>query len=362
MFRFEHPVYLYLLFLLPVFLALFIYALYIKKRNLKRFGDMKIIQVLMPDASLQKQYLKFGLLFAALTLFIFVIAGPQFGSKLETVRKQGIEVVICLDVSNSMMSNDISPSRLERSKQILSRLIDDFSNDKVGLIVFAGEAYVQLPITSDYISAKMFLSSINPAMVPVQGTAIGAAINLATRSFTPSEHTEKTIILITDGENHEDDAVGAAKAAVEKKIRVNVLGVGSAQGGPIPVPGTNNYQRDKDGNMVVTRLDEKMCQDIAIAGNGLYARTDNTNNALKALQKELDKLGKSDVESKIYTSFDEKYYIPAWILLFVLVVEFFVLDRKNRVLNKALKGFWQTSSPLKGEEEPLNPLKGTLSQ
>ena len=341
MFRFEHPGYLYLLFLLPVFFALFIYAVYIKKRNLKRFGDWKIIKVLMPDASLQKQYLKFGLLFAALALFIFVIAGPQFGSKLETVKKQGIEVVICLDVSNSMLSNDISPSRLDRSKQILSRLIDDLNNDKIGLIVFAGDAYVQLPITSDYVSAKMFLSSINPSMVPVQGTAIGAAINLAVRSFTPNESTEKTVILITDGENHEDDATGAAKAAVEKKIRVNVLGVGSGQGAPIPIPGTNNYQRDKEGNMIITRLNEQMCQDIAIAGNGLYARTDNTNNALKALQKELDKLGKSEVESKVYTSFDEKYYIPAWILLFILVVEFFVLDRKNRVLGRALKDFWK---------------------
>lgn len=344
MFRFEHPGYLYLLFLLPVFFALFLYVLYIKKRNLKRFGDWKIIKILMPDASLSKQYLKFGLLLTALALFIFMIAGPQFGSKLETVKKQGIEVVICLDVSNSMLSNDISPSRLDRSKQILSRLIDNFSNDKVGLIVFAGDAYVQLPITSDYVSAKMFLSSINPSMVPVQGTAIGAAINLALRSFTPNEKTEKAIILITDGENHEDDAVGAAKAAVEKKIRVNVLGVGSEQGGPIPIAGTNNYQRDKDGNMVITKLNEQMCQDIAIAGNGLYARTDNTNNALKALQKELDKLGKSEVESKVYTSFDEKYYIPAWILLFILVVEFFVLDRRNRLFDRMLKGFWKTGS------------------
>jgi len=340
MFRFEHPNYLYLLFLLPLFLAIFIYALYIKKRNLDRFGERNIIDVLMPDASIQKQYLKFGLLFAALALFILVIAGPQFGSKLETVKKQGIEVVICLDVSNSMLSTDVSPSRLGRSKQILSQLIDNLNNDKIGLIVFAGDAFVQLPITSDYVSAKMFLSSISPAMVPVQGTAIGAAINLATRSFTPSETTEKSIILITDGENHEDDAIGAAKAAVEKNIQVNVLGVGSAQGAPIPISGTNSYQRDKDGNMVITRLNEQMCQDIAVAGNGLYARTDNTNNALKALQKELDKLSKSEVENKVYTSYDEKYYIPAWILLFILVTEFFILDRRNRVLSRMLKGFW----------------------
>ena len=347
MFRFEHPNYLYLLFLLPTFFVLFLYAVYIKKRNLKRFGQRKVIRVLMPDASLRKQYFKFGLLFAALALFIFVIAGPQFGSKLETVKKQGIEVVICLDVSNSMLSTDVTPSRLERSKQILSRLIDNLNNDKIGLIVFAGDAFIQLPITSDYVSAKMFLSSINPSMVPVQGTAIGAAINLAIRSFTPNEKTEKTIILITDGENHEDDAIGAAKAAAAKNIHVNVLGVGSVQGGPIPVSDSNSgYQRDQDGNMIITRLNEQMCQDIAIAGSGMYARTDNTNNSLKALQKELDKLSKSEVDSKIYTSYDEKFQIPAWILLFILVVEFFVLDRKNRVLNRALKGFWRVENQL----------------
>jgi len=344
MFRFEHPGYLYLLFILPVFLALFLYALYIKKRNLKRFGDKEIIRELMPDVSTGKQYLKFGLLFAALALFILVVAGPQFGSRLETVKKKGIEVIICLDVSNSMLSTDVSPSRLDRAKQILSRLIDNLNNDKIGLIVFAGDAFVQLPITSDYVSAKMFLSSINPSMVSAQGTAIGAAINMAVRSFTPNEKTEKTIILITDGENHEDDALGATKAAVEKNIRVNVLGIGSVQGGPIPVPGTNGYQRDQEGNMVITRLDEKMCQDIAIAGNGLYARTDNTNNALKALQKELDKLGKSEVESKFYSSYDEKYQIPAWILLFILIVEFFILDRKNRILSRVLKGFWNSGN------------------
>jgi Ca-activated chloride channel family protein len=344
MFRFEHPDYLYLFILLPVFLVLFLYAMYVKKRNLKRFGDMKTIRILMPDVALKKQHFKFWLLFAALALFIVVIAGPQFGSKLETVKKQGIEVIICLDVSNSMLSTDVNPSRLDKSKQLLSKLIDNLNNDKIGLIVFAGDAFIQIPITSDYVSAKMFLSSINPAMVPRQGTAIGAAINMAIRSFTPNEKTEKSIILITDGENHEDDALGATKAAVEKGIHVNVLGVGSVQGGPIPIPGTNGFQRDKEGNMIVTRLNEQMCQDVAIAGNGLYARTDNSNNALKALQKELDKLSKSEVESKVYSSYEEKYPIPAWIVLFILVVEFFILDRRNRVLSRALRGFWVTGN------------------
>jgi Ca-activated chloride channel family protein len=307
--------------------------MYIKKRNLKKLGNMAVLRELMPDVALRKQYLKFWLLFICLGLFILIIARPQFGSKLETVKRQGIEVMICLDVSNSMLSNDINPSRLEKSKQILSKLIDDLRDDKIGLIVFAGDAFIQLPITSDYVSAKMFLSSINPSMVPTQGTAIGKAINLAASSFSPSKNSEKTIILITDGENHEDDALGAAKAAAEKGIKVNVLGVGSIQGGPIPISG-NNYQKDKDGGMIITKLNEQMGQEIATAGNGMYARTDNTNNALRALQRELNKMSKSEVESKVYSSFDEKYLIPAWVLLFILIAEFFILDRRNRVLSK----------------------------
>ena len=334
MFRFEHPEYLYLLFILPFLLILFLYSMFVKKRNLKRFGNMKIIRNLMPDVALKRQHFKFWILFFCVGLFIVIIARPQFGSKLETIKKQGIEVMICLDVSNSMLSTDISPSRLDKSKQLLSRLIDNLENDKIGLIVFAGDAFIQLPITSDYISAKMFLSSINPSMVPTQGTAIGAAINLAVRSFSPNESTEKSIILITDGENHEDDALGATKAAAERGIMVNVLGVGSTNGGPIPISGTNNFQRDNEGNMIITKLNEQMCQEIAIAGNGIYARTDNTNSALKALNSELDKLGKSEVESRVYSSYDEKYQIIGWILIVLLVIEFFILDRRNRVLDK----------------------------
>lgn len=334
MFRFEHPEYLYLLLILPALLLLFLYSMYVKKRNLKRFGDMKIIRSLMPDIALKKQYFKFWIVFVCVGLFVIILAGPQFGSKLETVKKQGIEVMICLDVSNSMLSTDVNPSRLDKAKQILSRLIDDLDNDKIGLIVFAGDAFIQLPITSDYVSAKMFLSSINPAMVPTQGTAIGAAINLAIRSFTPNENTEKTIILITDGENHEDDAIGATKAATEKGIMVNVLGIGSLNGGPIPIPGTNNFQRDNEGNMIITKLNEQMCQDIAIAGNGIYVRTDNSNTALKTLTGELDKLSKSEVESKVYSSYDEKYQLIAWILVILLVFEFFVMDRRNRIFSK----------------------------
>ncbi|GHV21314.1 membrane protein [Bacteroidia bacterium] len=334
MFRFEHPEYLYLLFSLPALLALFILSMIQKKKALKRFGYMPTIRLLMPDVSLKKQYYKFWILLACIALFVFIIARPQFGSKLETVKKKGVEVMVCLDVSNSMLSNDITPTRLEKSKQILSKLVDNLKDDKIGLIVFAGDAFIQLPITSDYVSAKMFLSSINPSMVPTQGTAIGAALNLAMKSFTPSETSEKTIILITDGENHEDDALGAAKAAAEKNIKVNVLGVGSTQGAPIPVGGANNFLKDAQGNVIITQLNEQMCQEIAAAGNGIYTRTDNTNSALKAIQSEIDKMSKSDIESKVYSDYDEKYQILAWIVLFLLILEFFIMDRKNRIFKK----------------------------
>lgn len=305
-----------------------------KKRAIKKYGNPELLAELMPEVSRGRQRLKFWLLFGAVTMVIFVIAGPQFGSKLETVKRQGVEIMVCLDVSNSMLAEDVSPNRLEKAKQMLSKLTDGFSDDKMGLIVFAGDAFTQLPITSDYISAKMFLSSINPSMVSTQGTAIGAAINLALRSFTPSETSDKTIILITDGENHEDDAVKAAAAAAEKNIHVNIVGMGDPKGSPIPIAGANNYMKDKDGNVVITKLNEQMCQEIVAAGHGMYVRADNTNSAQKALQKEIDKMNKSELDSKVYSEYNEQFQTLAWIALVLLIAEFFILERKNRVFRK----------------------------
>lgn len=334
MFRFEHPEFLYLLLLLPALFVFYIYARMWRRKAIKRYGNPTLLAELMPDASSKRHHLKFWLLFGAIAMLIIVISGPQFGSKLETVKRQGVEIMVCLDVSNSMLAEDVSPNRLEKAKQMLSKLTDGFSNDKVGLIVFAGDAFTQLPITSDYISAKMFLSSINPNMVSSQGTAIGSAINLAVRSFTPNETSDKAIILITDGENHEDDAVGAAKAASEKGIHVNIVGMGDPKGSPIPIDGNSNFLKDNAGNVVITKMNEQMCQEIAAAGNGMYVRADNTNSALKALQKEIDKMNKAELDSKVYSEYDEQFQIFAWIALFLLVVDFFTLERKNRVFKK----------------------------
>ena len=334
MFRFANPEFLYLLFILPVLLAVYVYAYLQKRKAIKRLGNPEILSQLMPEVSPKRQFLKFWFIFGAVAAIIFVIAGPQFGSKLETVKRQGVEIMVCLDVSNSMLAEDVSPNRLEKSKQMLSKLTDGFTDDKVGLIVFAGDAFTQLPITSNYISAKMFLTSINPSMVSAQGTSIGAAINLAARSFTPNETSDKTIVLITDGENHEDDAIGAASAAAEKGIHVNIVGIGLPKGGPIPLQGTNNYMKDKDGNVVITMLNEQMCQEIAAAGKGMYVRADNTNSALKALQKEIDKMKKTELDSKVYSEYDEQFQLVAWIALFLLIVELLIFDRKNRIFRK----------------------------
>ena len=283
----------------------------------------------MPDVSKYRPDVKFSLLVFAIALFSVLLARPQFGSKLETVKRKGVEVMIALDISNSMMAQDIQPTRLEKAKRLISRLVDGMENDKIGMIVFAGDAFTQLPITSDFISAKMFLETITPELVSKQGTAIGAAINLAARSFTPQEGVGKTIIVITDGENHEGGAVEAAKAAAEKGIQVNVLGIGMPEGAPIPIKGTNDFRRDREGNVVVTRLDEAMCQEIAKDGKGIYIRVDNTNSAQKAIEKEINKMAKTDVESKVYTDFNEQFQSVAWIILLLLLAELLILECKN---------------------------------
>ena len=328
MFRFEEPTYLYLLLLLPFLAAFYLYSNYRRRKAIRKFGDPVLMAQLMPDVSKYRPDVKFWLVFAAIGLFAVLLARPQFGSKLETVKRQG-EVMIALDISNSMLAQDVQPSRLEKAKRLVAQLVDKMENDKVGMIVFAGDAFTQLPITSDYISAKMFLESINPSLISKQGTAIGAAINLATRSFTPQEGVGRAVIVITDGENHEGGAVEAAKAAAEKGIQVSVLGVGMPDGAPIPVEGTNDFRRDRDGNVVVTRLNEQMCQEIAQAGDGIYVRVDNSNAAQKAIAQEINKMAKADVETQVYTEFNEQFQAVAWIILLLLLAEMLILERKN---------------------------------
>lgn len=329
MFRFGEPFYLYLLILLPFLVVFYLYSNYRRRKKIRQYGDPELLEQLMPDVSKYRPDVKFWLMFAALTMVIFMLARPQFGSKMETVKRQGVETVVALDISNSMLAQDVTPCRLEKSKKLISRLVETFNNDKVAMIVFAGEAFTQLPITSDYISAKMFLETINPSLITTQGTDVRGAIDLAMKSFTPNEGVGRAIVLITDGENHEEGAIEAAEEAAKKGIRVFVLGVGSPDGSPIPVEGTNDFRRDKEGNVIVTRLNEQMCQEIAKAGNGMYVRVDNTNRAEKALNAEINKLAKADVETQVFTEFDEQFQVLAWLALIFLAVEVMLLNRKN---------------------------------
>lgn len=334
MFKFANPEYLYLLALVPVLVVLHIVSNIRRHRKMTEYGDEELLSRLMPDVSSVRPNIRFWLLFSAYTLCCFLLARPQFGSKQETVNRRGIETVIALDISNSMLADDVAPNRLEKSKRIISNLVDQFKDDKVGLIVFAGDAFVQLPITNDFISAKVFLNTISPGLITRQGTDIKQAIELASRSFTPNEGVGKAIIVITDGENHEGGAVEAAQAAAEKGYMVYVLGVGLPSGSPIPGDRKGEFRKDKDGNVVVTRLNEEMCRNIAAAGKGVYFYVDNSNAAEKALRKEMDKLAKADIETTVYTEYDEQFAIIAWMILIVLLVEILVCDSRNPRLKK----------------------------
>ena len=326
---------LWWLLTIPVFIIGYILYTRRKRRQLAEFGDPELVSELMPDASKARPVVKFSLLMVALALLIMAAARPQYGQKEKTVKRQGIEVMIALDISNSMMAEDVAPNRLDRAKQMLSKMIDRMVDDKVGLVVFAGEAYTQLPITCDYVSAKMFLNTITSALIPTQGTAIGAALETSIRSFGSQESDAgRAIILITDGENHEDDAIAAAKHARELGIQVFVVGIGKPEGSPIPIAGTNNYIKDRSGQVVVSRLNEDMCQQIAQAGNGIYVRCDNTNTAMRALQQELDRIATAELETKVYADYNEQYQSFVLIALLLLVIDFFILERKNHRLAK----------------------------
>jgi len=337
MFRFGNIDYLYFLIAIPVLLILLLFFIYRKKRDLNRFGDRDIIAQLMPEASSSRPVIKYVIQLIAVLALIIGIARPQFGSKLREVKREGVEIIIALDVSNSMMAEDIQPNRLERAKQAISKLVDEMVNDKIGLIVFAGKAYIQMPITTDYVSAKMFLSTINTGIVPVQGTAIGSAIELGMNSFTPAAESSKALIVITDGENHEDDAVQAAQLAAEKGIKVHTIGIGHPEGSPIPVVGSGGqkaYLKDREGNTVISKLNERILQQIAAAGNGVYVRSSDTRLGLNTVFDEINKMEKQEMDVRIYSDYDERFQYFFGLALILLFAEMFILERKNRWLSK----------------------------
>ncbi len=328
---FRDPQYLYLLAILPVLVAIYMWSTLRTRRKLRKLGDLHMLKALMPQRSTLRQHVKFSLLTLLLALVVLVLARPQYGLKQGQETSSGIEAVVMMDVSNSMLACDVTPSRLDRAKLLVSNLIDRMNNDKVALGVFAGEAYPQLPITSDYAAAKLFLDALSPQMVTLQGTNIGAAISLAEKSFTDNKEVGKAIILITDGENHEEGSVEAAKEAAKHGINIYVIGVGTTQGAEIPT--SSGPLTDNQGNVVNTALNEQMCRETAQAGKGIYLHLDQTNSAQEELLNQLSRL-KQSKSTTSFTERDEQFQAVALVALFVLIMEVFIMETKNSLFRR----------------------------
>lgn len=333
MFRFENPAFLYLLIIIPVIIVIRLLEMRKRKLKLKKFGDLSLLKQLMPDVSSSRKSLKFWLMIAALALLIVMLARPQMGTKISQEKRKGIEVIISLDISNSMRAEDVVPSRLDKSKMLVENMVDNFTNDKVGLVVFAGDAFIQLPITSDYVSAKMFLQNTDPSLIATQGTDLAGAIELSSKSFTQQDKVGRAILIITDGEDHEGGAIEAAEKARKNGIRVFVLGVGSTKGSPVP-DGNGGYMKDNSGQEVISALNEEMCKQVAQAGGGAYIHVDNTSIAQRQLNDELTKLQKGDISSVVYSEYDEQFQAVGILVLILLIIEMLILERKNPFFKK----------------------------
>ncbi len=336
MFRFAHIHYFYLLALIPVLAGLLVLFLVWKKRTLARYGDWNVIRQLMPDYSMGKSILKFILLIVALISLIVALADPQTGSRLEKVKRKGIDLMICLDVSNSMLAQDIKPNRLERAKQSIVRLIDNLEGDRLGIIVFAGKAYTQLPITTDYAAAKMFTSTINTGIVPTQGTAIAEALEVAANGFGESKHN-KAIVVITDGEDHEGNVLEQADAAVKKNITIYTIGMGLPEGTPIPVYNGDiqtGYKKDRDGQTIMSKLDETLLQQLASVGKGMYVRATTSETGLGKIFDDISKIEKSDIEEKQFSDYEDRFQYFIALALFLLILDLFVFERKTQWMKR----------------------------
>ena len=328
MVNFAQAQYLLLLLLIPLLFVFHAVMLRFRKKRIRRFGDEALVREIMPSRSGSKGWVRVTLFSIAFFFFVIGLSRPQIGAKLKEHQTKGVEIMIALDVSNSMLAEDYSPNRLERAKLAISKLVDRLRDDRIGLIVFAGNSFVQLPVTTDYVSAKMFLNSITTSSVPIQGTAIGDAINTAIRSFSLQSEKSRAIIVITDGENHEDDPVAAAKQAAEMGIRVFTIGVGSPEGEPIPMDG--ELLKDRNGEIVVTRLDEKQLQDVAAAGGGVYVRAENSEFGLNPIVDSIRKMDEEEFSSVVFEEFDEQYMYFFAIALVFFVIEMLIGNRRAR--------------------------------
>ena len=328
MIHFAQAQYLILLFLIPVFFVVQAILLHLRRRRIRKFGDEKLVNQMMPSYSKSKVWVRLTLFSIGFFFFIIGLARPQIGARLKEQEIKGAEIIIAIDVSNSMLAEDYSPNRLERAKLAVSRLVDKLRDDRIGLVIFAGTSFVQLPVTTDYVSAKMFLNTIDTGSIPIQGTALGDAITTCIRSFSAQSDKSRAIILITDGENHEDDPVAAAEQAAQMGIKVFTIGVGSPEGKPIPVNG--ELLKDKDGEIVVSKLDESILQDIASAGNGAYVRAGNSEFGLNPIIDDLRKLEDEKYSSVVFEEYDEQFMYFLAIALFFFVLEMLVGDRRSK--------------------------------
>lgn len=343
MIHFEHSYLLYLLALIPLFIVIYIIVKRSQNKRLAAFADKQMFARLTPDVSHSKAVFKFSLILLGLTFLIIAFANPQIGSKMVKGERAGADVAIALDISNSMLAEDIQPNRLARAKKTISNLISKLNNDRIAIIIFAGKSYTQLPLTSDYGAAKLFLESINTDMIEAQGTAIGDAIEKSMQTFGYGnedipwqKNKSRTIIVISDGENHEDDAIAMAEKARSEGIIVNTIGMGLPTGVPIPQysRGVNvGYKKDRDGNPVTTKLNETMLADIANAGGGVYLRAGNINTDLDEIVKEIEKLDKQNFGETMFSEYESKYQYPLAVALILLLVELFVFERRNKIIN-----------------------------
>jgi len=332
MFRFAHSVSFFALLLIPLVTAVFVLFMIRRKKAMDRYGENSLLKILAPEFSTAKPIIKFVLYSLALAAMVMALADLQSGSRIEKVKRKGIDLMICLDVSNSMLAQDIRPNRLERAKQAISKLTDKLEGDRIGLIVFAGRAYTQLPITTDYAAAKLFVSIVNTGMVPTQGTDIGDAIKLAVSGFGETKHN-KAIVLITDGEDHEGQVLEQAEAASKAGIILYTIGMGLPEGAPIPVSEGDiqtGYKKDRDGNTIISRLDENILKQIASVGKGMYVRASNSDAGLNTEFEDLEKIEKSDIESKQFSDFESRFQYFAGLALLILILDLFIFERRTR--------------------------------
>jgi Ca-activated chloride channel homolog len=336
MFRLAHPQFLYLLLLIPLLVLLFVYARQRKKKALSTFGDLNLVMRLVPEYSGTREILKFIIWSVAWSLIVIALADPQTGSKLEKIKRKGVDMVFALDVSNSMLAQDITPNRLERAKQAIIHLLGKLENDRVGLVVFAGKSYIQMPLTTDYSATRLFLSNVSPGMIPVQGTAIGDAIETSASSFGNTKQS-KAIIIITDGENHEDNAVEAAQSIAAKGIRVYTIGIGLPEGAPIPVYSGNTqigYKKDASGTTVITRINEPMLQEIAKAGRGIFVRANNSQSGVQEVFDQINKLEKAEYNEAFFSDYEDRFQFFVLAALILILGEVLIAERKGRMAGK----------------------------